>query len=240
MLVRSLLVTLGVLVLAAGILAGAYRLGWLRFSYPDSDEYPVLGIDVSHHQGAIDWSLVSTAEVSFAFIKSSEGATLQDSRFATNAADARGAGIPWGPYHFFTFCTPGAAQASNFRTTAAPLARDLPPVVDIEFVGNCRGWTSMKAVRHELKIFLSQVERNFGEKPILYVTRESEEDVLAGDFPDYSRWPRSIFGRPSKAVWDRWAVWQFADNARLPGIPGPVDLDVYCCSRAEFAARKYP
>ena len=41
---------------------------------------------------------------------------------------------------------------------------------------------------------------------------------------------------PSDRIWKRWSVWQFADNARIPGIVGPVDLDVFCCSEAEFGA----
>ena len=237
--VRSLLSTLLVVGACLAGLATAYSRGWLRFNDPSERDHPVLGIDVSHHQGVVDWRPLPAAGVRFAFIKSSEGETLKDLRFAANAAAAAAAGIAWGPYHFFTFCTPGASQARNFRATAASLPRDLPPVVDIEFVGNCRSWTSLSDVRRELTIFLERVEADFGEPAILYVTREAEERLLAGAFPGFARWPRSVLGRPSPDTWSEWTFWQFADNGRLPGISGPVDLDVYCCSEAEFLARKW-
>ncbi len=239
MLLRSLFVTLIVVVACVAGFAAAYSRGWVRFCYPSPSDYPVLGVDVSHHQGPVDWQQLRAAGVRFAFIKSTEGETLQDSRFAANAAAAAAADVAWGPYHFFTFCTPGAAQARNFKATAAGITRDLPPVVDVEFVGNCRGWTSMADVRRELAIFVERVEADFGEPPILYLTREAESRVLDGAFPQLARWPRSIFDEPSSSVWKKWAFWQFAENARLPGISGPVDLDVYCCSESEFLARDW-
>ncbi len=237
--VRSLLLALLVIATCIAGFAAAYSRGWIRFSYPSDRDHPVLGIDVSHHQGVVDWRPLRAEGIRFAFIKSSEGETLQDSRFSTNAAAAAAAGIAWGPYHFFTFCTPGLSQARNFGATAAALPRELPPVVDVEFVGNCRSWTSLADVRRELAIFLERVEADFGEPPILYVTREAEERVLGGAFPGFARWPRSLLGKPSPETWGQWTFWQFADNARLPGISGPVDLDVYCCSKADFLARKW-
>ena len=172
--------------------------------------------------------------IGFAFIKSTEGATFTDPRFASNWQGAVAAGVPWSPYHFFTFCTSGAAQAAHFRAVAGRASRQLPPVIDIEFVGNCKGWSSVRAVRAELAVFIGHVERDFGERPVLYVTARTERQLLAGHFQSYSRWPRSLFKEPAESTFGRWLFWQFTDNARLPGISGPVDLDVYCCPKSQF------
>lgn len=230
-LVLTGLLTLGVLV---------YRMGWFQFSYPSATRFPVRGIDVSHHQGAIDWSALSKHGVSFAFVKSTEGATFIDPRFVLNWQAALAYGIPWAPYHFFTFCTPGAAQAAHFKAVAAQAVRLLPPVVDIEFAGNCSSWSNLQSVRNELAEFLSLVEQDFGERPVLYVTRSAQKRVLGGHFTSYPRWPRSLFSEPATSEFGAWSFWQYADNARLPGISGPVDLDVYCCSRVQFQSLSAP
>ena len=60
--------------------------GWRAFRgwEPDPDRYPVRGIDVSHHQGAIDWTAVAADDVAFAYLKASEGGDHRDRRFAAN------------------------------------------------------------------------------------------------------------------------------------------------------------
>ena len=59
------------------------------------------GIDVSHHQGDVDWNAVGQAGIAFAFAKSTEGDTFQDPQFGTNCAGMKEAGIIRGAYHFF-------------------------------------------------------------------------------------------------------------------------------------------
>src|SRR5690349_2704594 len=76
---------------------------YIRFYEPDRTLYPVRGIDVSHHQNEIDWRKVAHDDVSFAFIKATEGGDHRDTRFATNWKEAQAAGLKVGAYHFFTF-----------------------------------------------------------------------------------------------------------------------------------------
>ena len=58
------------------------------------------GIDVSHHQNAIDWTQVAASGVRFAIAKASEGTAYIDPLFSTNRAEAMAAGIVFGAYHF--------------------------------------------------------------------------------------------------------------------------------------------
>ncbi len=196
------------------------------------------GIDASHHQGEIDWDALAAGEdVRFAFLKATEGEDHVDREYERNRAGARRAGIAWGSYHFFTFCTPGADQATHFLARVRDAPGALPPVADVEFSGNCRSWTSLEDIRAELAVFLRIVETVDGRRPLLYVTEEATERILDGRFADYPLWRRDVFFRPARADW---LFWQYADNARLAGIVGPVDLNVFHAGPEEFRALLAP
>jgi lysozyme len=230
---RALGSLIGVGALGACLLV-AYEWGLVRVNYPSTAEFPVRGIDVSRYQGTIDWAAVAAAGVHFAFIKATEGGDLRDPRFAENWAAAAEAGLVRGAYHFFTFCTPGAAQAANFAAVVPVEATALPPAIDVEFAGNCRSWRDLETIRRELAVFLAAVEATYGRRPIVYFTRESHERVLAGRLDGFATWARSLFGRP-RPRFGPWTFWQYAHNGRVAGIEGLVDLNVFHGTPAELA-----
>lgn len=212
--------------LAASAGALALVLGLMYWNYPGRDRFPVRGIDVSHHQGAIDWSQVADAGIHFAFIKATEGGDHLDTRFSENWLQAREAGVMRGAYHFFTFCTGGDAQADHYLAVVPPEPNVLPPAVDVEFAGNCRSWTSIEEIRRELRVFLQRLEAAWGRIPVLYVTSESRERIIEGHFDDFPAWLRSVFFRPGGRD-PSWLFWQYTDEGEIPGIETPVDLNVY-------------
>jgi lysozyme len=222
---------LGAVALVAIALAGGYR-HYLGYE-PASARYPVRGIDISHHQGAIDWSAMRRDHVRFVYMKATEGGDHVDRRFARNWRAAERAGIAHGAYHFFTLCKPGIAQAHNFMRTVREDDDAMPPAVDLEFAGNCKARPSKQAVLAELATFLSTLERHYGKRPILYVTRRFHDRYLAGAFTDHGFWIRSIYftpnlpGRP-------WLFWQFHDRGARSGIKGRVDLNVFNGDWAAF------
>jgi lysozyme len=63
------------------LLAYFYWTGMLRFNYPDKNEYPIVGIDISHHQGNIRWEESRNEIVSFVIIKTTEGGDYKDPLF---------------------------------------------------------------------------------------------------------------------------------------------------------------
>src|SRR5262249_25656832 len=132
-------------------------------------------------------------------------------------------------------CSPGVAQAEHFARSVGGDFGELPPVVDVEFVGNCKGYAGIAPVRAELRDFLSALERSSGRRPLVYFTSESFERILAGAFEDYAVFPRDVFRRPADAG-APWSFWQFADNGRVPGVKGRVDLDLYRGSALDFGA----
>lgn len=204
----------------AGLVAAGGLFYFHTFS-PDRDRFPVRGIDVSHHQGKIDWQRVAADDVAFAVIKATEGGDHVDDAFAANLREARAAGLAVGAYHFFTFCRPGADQAKNFISVVPHGQPLLPPVVDVEFGGNCPRRPSPEQLNAELAAFLAPVEAAFGKKAIVYVTDEAA-DAYAGHIVARPLWLRSLLLQPDR---DDWIYWQYDNRGRVDGIVGDVDLN---------------
>jgi lysozyme len=208
--------------------------GYVRFVYLSHAELPVRGVDVSHHQGRMDWARIRAAGYEFAYIKATEGETFRDSTYLRNRDEARRAGLVTGPYHFFTLCTAGRAQALNLLSVqAGDDGPSLPPAVDLEFGGNCGDRPPRDSVRAEVRRFLAAADSAFGRPAVLYVTPEFHAEYLAGD-TGHPLWVRSVYHRPRYA--GAWTFWQYAATGRLPGVRGLIDLDAFHGTRAEFAA----
>ncbi len=97
------------------------------------------GIDISHWQGAINWTKVAAAGKRFAFMKASESTDFVDNTYATNRQQARAAGLYVGAYHFAqpsTGAGDAIAEADHFIDTASPASGDLIPVLDLERSGS--------------------------------------------------------------------------------------------------------
>ena len=130
------------LVLALAFLAVAlfHFLRWRGYILLPQEAAPrqweVFGVDVSVYQGEVDWAVLAGQGVDFAFIKATEGSSLQDVRFAENWTNAQAAGVRVGAYHFFSYDSPGETQADNFIDAVPVTPGALPPVVDIEFYGD--------------------------------------------------------------------------------------------------------
>lgn len=221
------------LLAALAVVAGAAAWLWFRGYRADPDRYPIHGIDVSHHQGAIDWTKVAGDGVAFAYLKATEGGDHRDREFARHWREARAAGVAVGAYHFFTFCRPGAQQAANILAVVPAAADALPPAVDLEFGGNCGRVPDGAVMRRELDAFLAPVERATGKRAILYVTPEFFA-AYRDHLPARGLWRRSILRAPDNAV--PWQLWQYHNRGRVDGIRGPVDLNVFYGDAAAFAA----
>ncbi|TGK27554.1 lysozyme [Leptospira gomenensis] len=219
-----------ILTLGSGVVAfsfyKSFDLGLLWFVYPSESTYPIRGIDVSNHQGSIDWSSVPKKNVSFVYVKSTEGGDFKDKSFSANWNGARRHGFKVGAYHFFTLCKTGAEQAENFIQTVPNLPDSLPPVVDLEFVGNCKERPKVENVQREISVFLDRIDAHYNSKTILYLTNEFIEKYLKDGFFDHPVWIRNIFMHPNTFSSVEWIIWQYSSRARVEGISGPVDMNV--------------
>jgi len=249
---RAVLVLLLLLVPLTGIIV-VYIITY----QPDRHAFPIRGIDVSHHQGKIDWPAVAADDVAFAYIKGSEGGDYTDPAFVDNRRRARAAGIAVGAYHFFTLCRSGSDQAHHFldalRGADGPHADepsadgqdadDLPPVVDLEFGGNCALRPTPAVLQAEIDLFIAIVEAAERRPVVIYATDEFIT-AYGAVLPDRPRWVRSLYRPPSD---DKWTFWQYHNAGHIRGIPdwiifgwnitrwkigdwrigGRVDLNVY-------------
>lgn len=213
---------------------GAIACAWLwiaeQFRHTPAN-FSVRGIDVSHHRGRIDWARVPGETFRFAYIKATEGGDFVDLRFVENWRGAKAAGIVPGAYHFFTFCKSGTDQARNFIRRVPREPETLPPAVDLEFSGNCDRRPSRRRFRRELIIFLTSLETHYGQRPVLYLTRDFWKAYARGLEQDYPVWMSDVRGLPDYIPW---LFWQHDVRGQVPGVPGQTDLNVYRGSIASF------
>ena len=190
----------------------------------------VFGIDVSRHQGNIDWKRVSNAGARFVFMKATEGATWVDPKFYTNWHQAKTNGIIRGVYHFFRPHSPVDGKVDNLVSTVGALeAGDLPPVLDIEVP---ESWRSLSLARR-VKIvqdWLDGVEQGLGIKPIIYLSPSFADEILenTGQFDSYLLWLAHYTSRPQPRTpkpWADWTFWQYSETGRVDGISGNVDMN---------------
>ena len=209
-------------VLAAGFIALAAPVAFGAWN-PWASSYPQ-GVDVSAHQGPIDWRTLS-ATVRFAYIKATEGADYVDPRFAFNWSEAKRVGLAHGAYHYFTLCRTGAQQAKNFLDTVPRDAGTMPLAVDLEHMGVCRRGPTLADPAREIHAFLDIVQKRTGARPILYTSQEFHDAHLT-DFRGERFWIRSLVTPPAFRQRE-WVLWQYHNMARRRGISGPVDLDAF-------------
>ena len=211
-------VAVGVVITIVG--AAFFFMNW----EPDRDDFPTRGIDVSHHLGEIDWSLVAADDVAFVYLKASEGGDFRDGAFARNWAGAGSAGLARGAYHFFSLCQPGGKQAENFLSVLPEDGEMLAPVLDLEFTGNCARRPPVEEVQAEISAFTNLVEQARGKQVIFYAPAPFYDAYLKGQGVNRRLWTRSIWHSPDYVP--EWILWQYHDRGRVKGISSDVDLNV--------------
>ncbi|MBD5210075.1 MAG: lysozyme [Bacteroidales bacterium] len=187
---------------------------------PDHDLYPIRGIDISAHNGDIDFDRVKSAGYDFAIIKATEGTDFKDAMFVDNVRRARNAGLKVGAYHFFRFDTDGELQAINLLHSLRNRSLDFPIVIDIEQTGNPEGHEPA-AIAERLRAMLAYLERE-GADIMLYSNKDDYNRYLKGNFRDYPLWLCS-FTLPEEEL--DWTLWQYSHRGNVDGVKGKVDLN---------------
>lgn len=212
--------------LGAAVVALAFGIVFVRLDRPLQRPELAVGergaIDVSSHQGTIDWPAVARDGTRVAYIKATEGADFVDDAFARNWEGAHLAGIEHGAYHFFTLCRPGLDQAENFLRTVPRDSNALAPVVDLELTGNCAARPSRDDVLHELALFIDRVEADRKTTIMLYVLDDIEAKYFLRHAIERPLWLRSRH-RPIDSAWK---LWQVDFESTVTGIDGGVDFDI--------------
>lgn len=178
------------------------------------------GIDLSHHNGPVDWARLGTEPMDFIYLKASEGTDHTDPRFQENWQAASRLGWKVGAYHFYLLCQAGAPQAENFIRQVEVRPGTLPPAVDLEHAHNCKARGGRQAALAQMRVFLAALEAEYGAVPVIYTTPAFHAEWLAGEgFEAHPIWIRALAGPPEQP----YAIWQYSMKGKLAGIEGPVD-----------------
>lgn len=185
------------------------------------------GLDVSHHQGTIDWQKVGEdPAVQFVYVKATEGATFVDQSYAQNVKGAKSVGIAVGAYHYLSSGSSVHEQFRNFYRVVDRKAQDIVPMVDVEEDG-VAGW-SRRQLQDSLSAFLRLLESHYLCKPIIYSYAKFYNANLAPRFNAYRLFLSHYDVRqPVVAGNGRHDIWQHSDQGVIDGIDHPVDLDVF-------------
>jgi lysozyme len=197
-------------------------------SYPEG--YEIHGIDISHHQGKINWQqlkdegVIDKFPVRFIMIKATEGATRVDENFIENFYQAREYGFTRGAYHFYSVHSPAKDQAEFFIRNVELENGDLPPVLDVEYKPEKQ---SDEDFQKSVLQWLQIVEQHYGVKPIIYTYYKFKMKYLDdAAFDPYPYWIAHYYVEEVEYK-GPWKFWQHTDVGRLPGIKGYVDFNIY-------------
>jgi lysozyme len=194
----------------------------------------LIGIDVSHWQGTVDWPAVHAAGVSFAYIKATDGPAFIDDQYARNRGAATETGIVVGAYHLgrpSAVAGDGTLEADRFLDVAAPAPGDLVPALDLEDDG---GLAPDALVRWTLE-FVARVRERVGVAPVVYVspafwTAKLDDALVVAGWGSplwVAHWRTATPRLPADGWQGRgWTVWQWSNRGLVTGIEGEVDLDV--------------
>ena len=196
--------------------------------YPDAEN----GIDVSSHQGEVDWQKVREAGIDFVILRAAyrgyeSGALVADPRFAENYAGASAAGLKIGAYVFSQAITEEeAAEEAQFVADAldgAPL--DLPIYFDWEYVGGARAdsLTPLELTDNALS-FCRTAERAGYTGGVYFSFVAGYLNYDLGRLKDYPFW-LAMYQNDMSFYYDI-SMWQYSNEGTVPGISEAVDLNL--------------
>lgn len=197
--------------------------------YVDEAKYPVRGIDISRHNGEIDFGKVAESGIEFVFIKASEGKNHRDTLYHRNLQRAREAGLKAGAYHFFRFDREGVEQGVNFMEALGGDVPELGLVIDVEKAGNPAGIED-EQIKSRLSSMVEYLHL-MGHPVMVYTNVDGYYQYICDVLPGYPLW---ICGFRENPINAEWTFWQYDHHGRIPGIEGDVDLNTFCGTREEW------
>lgn len=192
------------------------------------------GIDVSRHQGTIDWNLVAQDGVEFAFIRVGyrgygTGKMVEDDQFEANIQGALACGIKVGVYYYSQAITSEEVlEEANFvLEKIRPYNIECPVVFDVEKVSGEPGRMNDISVddRTEFTRLFCETIKNAGYRPMIYHNTEMGAMMIRPELlEEYDKWfaaYNDTFYYPYE-----YKVWQYSQTGRVQGINGAVDLNI--------------
>lgn len=194
----------------------------------------VVGVDVSHHRGTIDWRAVKASGVKFAIIRcggrgyGEEGRLYADSKFDENIKNAIDNGIYVGIYFFSTARSDEEALQEAAYTVSLIRNYDVkyPVAYDYEEAEGYRNKDlDINQVNSNARTFLSYIKSQ-GYSGIIYGSSNPLNRKLGPDLKENNDVWVAHYKTERPTYNGIYTMWQFTDNGRVPGINGETDLDI--------------
>ena len=207
-----------------------------RYSYvEDGNVTSRFGIDVSSHQGDIDWQAVAEDGVEFAFIRAvyrgyGTGKLVVDENCIENIEGAQAAGIDVGVYVFSQAISQAEVleEASTVLGLLEGYELQLPIVFDVEKVSDSEARTNTLSVEDRTNLtisFLDAIERA-GYDGMIY--HNTEMGAMLIDLTQLTDYPKWFAGYNKEFYWPyEYQLWQYSESGSVKGIKGKVDLDLW-------------
>lgn len=191
----------------------------------------VMGIDISKHNGNIDWNAVKNSGVQYVILRcgyrgSASGVLVEDQKFKSNIQGATAAGLKVGIYFFSQAVNEVEAveEASMTLSLIKNYRITYPVYIDVESA-NGRADGISKAARTSVINAFCQTIRNSGYTPGLYANKNwLTEKINTGALGGCKIWLAQYVAAPTYA--GRYEMWQYSSRGSIAGIKGNVDLNV--------------
>ena len=188
------------------------------------------GIDVSEHQGRIDWNAVKASGIDFAILRVGFGAPSWggrvDYQFNRNISECERLGIPYGVYIYsYAFDNQQAAdEASMVINCLSGHNPRLPVYYDLEdnsIIANGR----QTGIASRAQVFCNRISAA-GYEPGIYANLNWFNNILTDSVFKSSSWDHWIAQYNSKCDYiGNYSIWQYKSNGKVPGINGNVDMN---------------
>lgn len=205
-------------------------------TYDDEGYDCKLGIDVSHHQGSIDWKSVKDQGYDFAILRigyrgyGKEGSLNRDRTFEANYENAKAAGLSVGVYFFAQAIseTEAAEEADYVLNILNGRELELPVVYDPESILDDEARTdnvSAEQFTKNTKEFC-KIIKDAGYTPMIYSNMLWEAFELdLEDLSDIDIWYADYEDVPQTPY--NFVFWQYSNTGKVAGVRGSVDLDIW-------------
>ncbi|MDE7260688.1 MAG: S-layer homology domain-containing protein [Oscillospiraceae bacterium] len=204
--------------------------------YYDPNYSTAIGIDVSRHQGTIDWQKVAASGmVEFAFLRvggryAESGGIYDDAEFLNNIAGAKAAGIKVGVYFYSTAVTVEEAieEAEFVLNYIRPYSLEYPVVFDWEILSKTsrNANLSKSALTACAQAFCQRIALEW-YTPMIYVGLDTAYNRLdLSQLTNYDLWFAQYNSRNQPDMYYNYRIWQYTDSGTVPGISGKVDMNI--------------
>ena len=205
----------------------------------------MIGIDVSDHNGKLDWATIKKAGISFAIVRTGYGTGYTDAYFKRNIEGALAQGIFVGVYHFsYALDAAGAKNEAAFVLKLLEPYTDkitLPVFYDFEYdtvsYAKKQGVTLGKESFNAHAVAFCETIRAAGYTPGVYYNLDYARNYVdKSRLGGYAQWYAQY---AATASIDGWDFWQYSSSYTIPGCSGRFDVNVLAHSGSITNSRKY-